>query len=72
MQSSFVSFDASVQYRNFPLKSCTAITAKMNWNSMYTIIMLNTFFREFTTQSNTACKKKVIMQTAQNNDRAVG
>lgn len=30
------------------------MTAKMNWKSIYTIRMLITFFKEFTTQSNTA------------------
>lgn len=30
------------------------MTANMNWNSMYTIRMFITFFKEFTKQSNTA------------------
>lgn len=45
---------SSVQKKNFPLKSWTAITAKINWKRIYTISMLMTFFSEFTTQSNTA------------------
>jgi hypothetical protein len=30
------------------------MTAKINWNNMYTMRMLITFFNELTTQSNTA------------------
>lgn len=46
--------DSSVQQKNLPLKSCTAMTAKMNMKRMQTMRMFRTFFREFTTQSNTA------------------
>lgn len=53
-QSVFVFLLISEQKKNLPLKSCTAITANMNWNNMYTMRMLMTFFKEFTTQSNTA------------------
>ena len=41
-----------------PLKSWTAITAKINWNNIYTMRMLNTFLNEVTTQSNTAYRKR--------------
>lgn len=54
LQSFSSSFDSSVQQKNLPLKSCTAMTAKMNMKSMQTMRMLRTFFREFTTQSKTA------------------
>lgn len=30
------------------------MTAKMKWNNIYTMRIFITFFREFTTQSNTA------------------
>lgn len=53
-QSSAVCLELSVQKKNFPLKSCTPTMAKMSRNRMYTIRMLKTFFREITTQSNTA------------------
>lgn len=53
-QSSFLYLLSSVQKKNFPLNNCTAITANINWKSMYTIRMFITFFKEFTTQSNTA------------------
>lgn len=46
--------DSSVQQKNLPLKSCTAMTAKINMKRMQTMRMFRTFFREFTTQSNTA------------------
>lgn len=52
--SSWVYLLSSEQWKNLPLKSCTAITAKINWNKMYTMRMLMTFFKLFTTQSNTA------------------
>lgn len=52
--SSSVCLLSSVHQKNFPLNNWTAMTAKINWNSMYTIRMLMTFFSEFTTQSNTA------------------
>ena len=44
----------SVQKKNFPLNSWTAITAKMKWNRRYTTKMLNTFLSELMTQSKTA------------------
>lgn len=50
--------ELSVQKKNFPLKSCTAMTAKMNMKSWYTMRMLNTFFRDVTTQSKTAFKRE--------------
>lgn len=44
----------SLQQKNLPWNNCTAITAKIKWNSMYTINMFMTFFKELTTQSKTA------------------
>lgn len=45
---------SSVQKKNFPLKSWTAMTAKMNWKRIYTMRIFITFLRELTTQSKTA------------------
>lgn len=52
--SSSVCLLESVQKKNFPLNNWTAMTANINWNSIYTMRILITFFSEFTTQSNTA------------------
>ena len=55
--SSFHSLDSSLHFWNFPLKSCTPITAKMNKNNAVIIKILATFFTEYHMQRNTAWKK---------------
>lgn len=51
---SFIDLLLSLQKKNLPWNNCTAMTAKMKWNNIYTINIFMTFFNEFTTQSNTA------------------
>lgn len=53
-QSTALCLLSSEQKKNLPLNSCTPMTAKINWNSMYTMRIFTTFFSELTTQSNTA------------------
>ena len=55
---SFVNLDPSLHSWNFPLNSCTPMTAKINKNNIVIIRMLATFFTEYHIQRNTACKKQ--------------